>query len=382
MFNEVKLHEVETMVKNKRNTDLKVDRFATISGIRGKQFGREVFSTVLKFKDIKEFLDTFPEVQRQLLPHKVASIKMYVLSGLKQDPAMRFFPALTCTARGHCFYDEATNRLAVDVRNSKLSLNDGQHRWAGVNAAINDLMNRIDRESDKEKKFILRSELKELEEMVIPLTIFNNLTEEEEKQLFYDTNSLAQRPSRSTTIRLAQTDVWSKLSRDVSKENRYLSYYGVEMEKNSIGDSNPNTVLLTTVYELVRRINWDRSLPTSKHPLTDENYEMVKVFTNATIDTLFYHLPNDLKVKGKYLIEKNFVLKAIGKFIYDCRVLEVEDKIIFDTIGSVKWENDITYWKEYGGVLSKRGAISFGASGTQSISAIYDCLMEHLPQDE
>jgi DGQHR domain-containing protein len=206
MYNMEKPHEVESIVKNKRQKELQLENFLTIDALKGKQFGHEIYVTVLRFKEVQTFLETFQDVQRQIMPHKVASIKRYILTGLKKNPAMRFFPSLTVTARGHLFFEESSNRLAIDVRKSKLSINDGQHRYTSCVAAINELKEKIARSKDEEDKFILRSELKELEEMVLPITIFNNLSESEEKQLFYDTNSLAQRPSRSTTIRLAQTD--------------------------------------------------------------------------------------------------------------------------------------------------------------------------------
>jgi hypothetical protein len=47
--------------------------------------------------------------------------------------------------------------------------------------------------------------------------------------------------------------------------------------------------------------------------------------------------------KGKYLIEKNYVLKAIAKFIFEKRRYErLSDEVIFGAISSVKWENDFT----------------------------------------
>ena len=45
--------EVKEMINGLH--DLGVGKFATISGTQGKQFGREIYSSMLKFKDLKKF---------------------------------------------------------------------------------------------------------------------------------------------------------------------------------------------------------------------------------------------------------------------------------------------------------------------------------------
>jgi hypothetical protein len=106
----------------------------------------------------------------------------------------------------------------------------------------------------------------------------------------------------------------------------------------------------------------------------------VKAYTSSELDKIFFHLPNDLKTKGKYLIEKNYVLKAIAKFIFEKRRYErLSDEVIFGAISSVKWENDFDYWKQYNAVQTKTGNLAFGDNGTQSTRAIYDTLDAQLP---
>ncbi|MCS0827406.1 DGQHR domain-containing protein [Cytobacillus firmus] len=379
MFNETHMDEVEQFAKNKQKEDLEVSTFARIHGIKGMQFNKEVFVTLIKFKDAMKFLEVFPEVQRDLNGSKVMSIKRYVLSGLENlEETMRFFPAITATARGHIFYDDYNKELAIDTSRSKLSVNDGQHRYFGVNEAIRELNGRLNKTTNKEEIQEIKSVITQLGNWVLPMTIFNNLTEREEKQLFHDTNNLAQRPSRSATIKLAQTDAFSVLARELSEENRYLKHYGVEMDKGSIAGKNPNTILLTTVHEMAKRLVWDRTKRGKSVELA-KAYDKYKKEIDTTLDKLFYTLPADIDKKGKYIIDKNYTLKAIAKFIHDCRFRGIEEAIIFDAIARVDWTPNVDYWKAFGGFLSKRGLLTFGGGGDNARLAVYEALMTNLP---
>lgn len=195
---------VETVREEEK--DLQLQSFATLTALKGEQFGKQIFTALLKFREFQEFLKVFPEVQRGMNTRKVSQIKTYILSGVELN-GMRFFSSLTATARGQIFYDADAKRMAIDTSLSKLSLNDGQHRVAATSEAISELRLRSQskRLSAEERKEY-ENRLNRLENMCIPIVIFNNLTETEEKQLFFDLNDLLTKPSRSTKIRLSQKD--------------------------------------------------------------------------------------------------------------------------------------------------------------------------------
>lgn len=113
------------ILDNRNNTDLEKGLFASLPAIKGEQFGREIYSTLIKFKDLEDFLEVFPEVQRDIIPRKVKAVRRYILSASEEN--LRFFSSITVTIRGNAFYDSANKRLALDVANSKMSINDGQH---------------------------------------------------------------------------------------------------------------------------------------------------------------------------------------------------------------------------------------------------------------
>lgn len=370
------MHEVEEMVKNH---DLKVSQFATLSAIKGKQFGHEIFATVIKFKDLMDFLQVFPEVQRDIVPRRVAKIRNYILSGIEDSTNMRFFPAITVTARGSIFYDESAKQVAIDTNESKLSINDGQHRFYGISEAIRELQGRLNRNKDEVSRSQIRYYIEELKNMVLPMTIFNNLTEQEEKQLFHDTNNLSARPSRSANIRLVQTDRIAKIAREIATENKYMKHYGVEFNKMSIHKNNPNTILLTTIYNMIKLMFW-------KNYMADYDFINAKTYTyykekvDATFTELFFVLPPDLDTKEKYILEKNYALRGIAKFIHYCRYEQqgITDEVMFKAIKNVDWTMNIDTWSLYGAFLSPTGKLQFGGNGEGGINGVMSMCIDVL----
>lgn len=371
------MDEKEMMIKRDRH-NLSVSTMAEISGLKGTQFGKEIFVSLIKFKDLMNFLNVFPEVQRKVKARKVGSIRNYILTGIDSRTMMRFFPAITVTARGNIFYDAVTNRLAIDTNKSKLSINDGQHRFYGVESAIKTLDRMVTKEKDHAKRHKYLKQLEDLENMVLPITIFNNLTEKEEKQLFSDTNNLASRPSKGASLRLVQSDMYAKLARDLAKENKSLSYYGVEVDKLSIQKQNKNLVLLTTIYQCIKELYMDqvKSIPDF---LNEHNYDEIKKEVSQAFDSVFSVLPTGFDDKEKYIVFKNYTLKGIFKFLHSAKLYELSEEETYGSIGKLEWTHDVEYWKQFGGIKSANGNLMFGGGGDNAKNTIHDAILSVSP---
>lgn len=374
--------KVNTNNRYKQDIDMNMNMFATISGIKGNQFGHDIYSTELKFKDLEQFLGVFKNVQRDISKSRVRSIKEYILSGL-EDNQMRFFSAITATLKGNKLYDETSHRLGIDT-NSKMSINDGQHRFEAIKEAIAEIARDVEKNSrDVYKKDFYEKKLEKLKNMTIPIIIFDGLTEDEEKQLFHDLNSLSRRPSGSANIRFSQNDLYARLARELSAENRYLKHYGVELDKKSIHMKNENTFLLTTIYGsfqtlLMKRYQHEKnSTPTLKK----ENFAEKKEYVNSVLDNLFYVLPSDINVKNKYVLQKNYGLRGVMKFInYLTSTLGVDEKIAFETIAKTDLSNNVNSWKDYNGTAGRKGDnVTFNATST-GIMAVYRKLLDNVEE--
>lgn len=362
-----------------KDVDLNFDQFAQIRGVRGYQFGKEVYSSMLRFKDLAKFLEVFPTVQRSMSKSNVKAIKKYVLSGVGKDSQayMRFFNSITVTCRGRIIYDDDKRTVLIDTR-SPLSINDGQHRTEGIKEALQELEIQLKKTSDLNERQAIEEQLEALENMTVPVIIFNGLDESQEKQLFFDLNNLQRRPSKNANIRLSQTDLIAKMAKEISETNRYFIHYGVENDKQSIYSSNENTFLLNTIYNSIQEL-LNANLMFDKNFLKAKNFERVKDSVNATFDKILYALPSDMDVKSKYIVEKNYCLAGICKFVVYAKdtALFANEEDLYTLIHRTDWTYRNPDWLKYGGIkgLGKKDNIIFGASSTGK-KAVFNYLID------
>ena len=365
------------ILDNRNNTDLEKGLFASLPAIKGEQFGREIYSTLIKFKDLEDFLEIFPEVQRDIIPRKVKAVRKYILSASEEN--LRFFSSITVTIRGHAFYDSENKRIALDVANSKLSVNDGQHRHEGIRTTLKKLEHDFLKSKDKEKSEEIRKKIDSLEQMAIPMVIFSGIDENAEKQLFHDLNNLAQRPSRNSNIKLNQYDYVAKMARELAEYNPYLKKYGVETDKASIHYINPNTILLTTLYKSVKelcRVN----MGNIKIALNEENYHEKFSFVNKWIDKVFAVLPNDIDIKNKYVLDKGYGLTAVFRFVATMLKERESEEAILSAIKTTDFNIHNKEWEKYGGSVNQFGGIGFSGGSNGGYKAVYNLLLEKINQ--
>lgn len=358
------------ILDNRNNTDMEKGLFATLSAIKGVQFGREVYSTMIKFKDLADFLDVFPSVQRDIIPRKVASIRRYIMT---EEDNLRFFSSITVSCKGYVLYDETNKRLALDVSNTKLSINDGQHRFQAVKTALSQLEKDFLKSKDKKKSTAIREKIDKLEQMVLPVVIFNGLSESEEKQLFHDLNNLAQRPSRNANIKLNQTDYYARMARDLADRNIYMKKYGVEKEKSSIHENNPNTILLTTIYNSIKLLFKSREHEINKDTYTEFLAEAMQWFNDV-----FEVLPSDINVKQKYILEKAYGITSVFRFISTMNSEGESKENILKTIDKTDFRITAKAWGGYGGRINKFGRIEFTGGSNGGYRAIYNLLLNKI----
>ncbi|MCT4479137.1 DGQHR domain-containing protein [Peribacillus frigoritolerans] len=347
----------------------------TISGTKGKQFGKDIYTSLIKFRDLDKFLAVFPQVQRKVDRRRVNLLAGYVLKGLEEGN-MSFLTSITATCRGDIFYNDTKQVIAIDT-SSQLSINDGQHRFEGVRKAISEIKKEIRKTKAGESKEQLKEKMNLLEEMTLPIVIFANISESEEMQLFHDLNNLAKTPSKSVNLRFNQSNLYIRLAKEVSQENEFLSTYGVDMENDKLSDKNQNFALLNTIsnsisYLLLGKNKQDDSF------LTSDNYQAQKGNVNSMLDNLFTYLPSDITNRKKYLLGRASTLQGICKFIYDAKnKMELSDDLIYKVIEDTEWRHD-EVWLNYGGSWDKNNeGITFSGSAA-AISSVYKMLMENL----
>lgn len=333
--------------------------YVKLNGTEGNQFGRKFYNVTLKFHELQEFLGVFKEVQRNIDRDKVISISKYVLKGLREDN-MSFLTSITTTCRGDILYNHQKEEVSIDIE-SVLSVNDGQHRYKGIMRAISILERELKQEQDKRKKFLISRKLETLKNMQIPVVIFAGISEDMERQLFHDLNQLAKRPTKSVALKYNQTNLYTKIAKDLALNNEYFTKYGVEMEKTRLTDINPNTFLLSI---LTNSISYMLTGTDKNDPdvLNEENYEEVKAYVEETFNKVFEVLPEDINDSKKYVMNKSAVIQGLSKFIYMARLSGASEDDILLAIANTDFSISAP-WEEYGASRND-GNITFIGTGT------------------
>ncbi|MCU7766498.1 DNA sulfur modification protein DndB [Priestia megaterium] len=354
----------------------KIDIGISFSGAAGSQFGRNIFTTMIPYKSIESFLKVFPEVQRNVNKARVKAIAEYVLNGVNEKNYC-FLSAVTTTCRGEVEYNDQSKTVTIDI-NSILSINDGQHRVEGIKLALKNLRNQVKKEKSTEEKLILSKKLEHLENMCIPVVIFESMDEQHEQQLFHDLNNLAKTPTKSISLKFDNTDPYTAMAKELAKENDYLIKYGVETEKTQLRDNNPNLMLLSTLRNTISFMV-SGSDKDKNNALTLENYDDQKNTINEVFDELFKALPSDANDRKKYIIGTAVTLQGIGKYIHSLMNDDdiVDWKSYVSGLQNINWKHDNKMWNGYGGNYdAEKRKFVFGGTGG-GINGVRNALNEN-----
>ncbi len=204
--------------------------------IRGTQARREFYVAMCPLKMIPKLFtfndyDIPPELraQRTLRESRIPAIKNYILNNPKDyvfsslttsvDGVMKFTPAVSLGEEGKL------GRLYVNM-NSRLLINDGQHRRKAIEEAL------------KEKP--------ELGHEMISVVFFHDDGLKRSQQMFSDLNKNAIKPTKSLNILYDHRDEFAKLI--VNLANTIEIFQGrVELEKTSISNSSTKAFTLNGI---------------------------------------------------------------------------------------------------------------------------------------
>ncbi|KEO83155.1 DNA sulfur modification protein DndB [Tumebacillus flagellatus] len=338
--------------------------FVSFSGATGTQFGRNIFITTIPFKAAERFLVVFEEVQRKINKKRAKSIANYILNGLHRDNYC-FLSAVTATCRGYIKYEEATNQVSIDI-NSNLSINDGQHRVEGIKMAL-DIARKDAEKANGSRKNEALERLSRLEEMCIPVVIFDNMSKAHEQQLFHDLNLLASKPTKSVSLKFDNTDLYNRMAKELAATNETLVTLGVDMEKTSLSEKREELMVLSTLRNTISYMiaGTDKD---NNGVLNLDNYTEKRNEVSEIIDSIFEEMPDKCYDRSQYIIGLAATIQGIGKYVHYL-INDFEEDMDVDGylvgIGRMDWSHSNPKLNGYGGSYdeSKR---RFVFSGTGS----------------
>ncbi|MED0687274.1 DNA sulfur modification protein DndB [Anoxybacillus ayderensis] len=278
--------------------------------VRGIQANREYYVAMCPLKLIpKIFLFDEEEIppefraQRLLNKHRIPEITRYIL----ENPNDYVFSSITASVDGEMRfvpYDDKNNknigRLVINM-DARFLINDGQHRRAAIEEAINinpDLGNET-----------------------ISVVFFHDQGLRRSQQLFADLNKHAVTSTKSIGILYDWRDELSIITKEIIQSNDLLRIL-TDMENSSLSKFSPKIFTLSAIYT------------TNKHLVSLKKESRISEDTKNFLKRFWDILTQSIKewqlvfnkqmtahmLRANYLCSYSIVLEAIGMIGYELRM--------------------------------------------------------------
>lgn len=283
----------------------------SLPAVKGIQAGKPYYSVMCPLHMVTKFFtytdNSLPpdmRVQRVLNKQRIPEMREYILTN--RDSYV--FSALTASIDGDIEFvpnenSESTGNLKISMQ-SRIIINDGQHRRAAIEAALN--------------------ECPELRYEDISIVLFYDLGLKRSQQMFTDLNRYAIRPTKSLNILYDNRDTFSILVKECIL--KIPTFNGsVENEKSSISNRSKELFTLSGIFHATKLLLRGTNLQ------GDELHKTIIDFWNAVAENMLEWkqaknrsiAPDDFRLK--YICAHAITVKAIGD-LGNILVLNVPDR--------------------------------------------------------
>lgn len=279
--------------------------------VKGHQAGRDYFTTMVPLKLLSKLfpsdLDMLPaeyRAQRVLNESRIPEIKKYILDNRNAY----VFSALAASISGKMNFvsaDDEVGFLDVDM-NSSFMINDGQHRKAAIEAAL---------EEDET-----------LGDETIPIVFFMDEGLERNQQMFTDLNKHAVKTSNSLSTLYDSRDEISKATKEVIDTVPFFSRY-TDKERDILGKNSSKLFTISTIYKANKKIVHADSCSKSDIQFLIKFWKMVS--SNITEWQMVLNKALTKKdLKESYIVTLAVVISAFGKlgrYFYDNKNVDMSE---------------------------------------------------------
>lgn len=207
-----------------------------LKGHHFQQFGHEQLITEMPFKFLQNIFKVDSYVQRELDPRRRNVMKEHIINTIHES-AFCFSPFIY-SARD-CI--EIVGDHWEIKPGSKLAILDGQHRSAALISALRHL--ELKKEALEEMSSTNHHEITRIEQAIqrietfpITMQIYLNLTTQEERQLFTDTNTERKNAHRGLIMKYEQREEYVLLARHIA--NKLQTQLDIETELSRLTVNN------------------------------------------------------------------------------------------------------------------------------------------------
>lgn len=274
------------------------EKYFELPAIKGIQAGKPYYSVMCPLHLVASFFtytdNSLPpemRIQRTLNKQRIPEMKEYILKN--RDNYV--FSALTASVDGELEFitsrQSSSGQLKIPV-NSRIIINDGQHRRAAIEAAL--------------------QECPELRYEDISIVIYYDLGLCRSQQMFTDLNRYAIRPTKSLNILYDNRDSFSLLVKDCIR-NIPMFYNSVENEKSTISNRSKALFTLSGIFHASKQFL--QGINSSD----EEARELITNYWNAVASNMAIWKQAKDKIlspedfRKEYICAHTITLKALGK---------------------------------------------------------------------
>lgn len=321
--------------------------------VKGRQAGKDYYITMIPLKHLirilpepTEYIPPEYRAQRRLNETRIPEIKNYIIDNRNSY----VFSSLTASIDGDFIFhaddgNESLGILEISM-DSKILINDGQHRRAAITQAL------IDDET--------------LGDETISVVFFADKGLKNSQQMFTDLNKHAVKTSNSISELYDSRDEVAIATREVVDSIPFLSSY-TDKEKDNLGKYSSNLFTLNMFYAANKRIvknikkrsDYEKVLK-AYWTLIAENITEWNEVQNKTL--------SKVDVRENYVITQAVIIKAFGIVgEYYVKHRDVINEKNFQKLRTVNWKRSNSELmgrivNEKGRIINGEGAIILAAN--------------------
>jgi len=306
----------EIMVSN-------MEMYFELPAIKGLQAGHPYYAVMCPLHLVAKFLtytdSSLPadmRVQRVLNKQRIPEMRDYILNN--RDSYV--FSALTASVDGKLEFepastDSSVGQLKIPV-NSRILINDGQHRRAAIKAALD--------------------ECPDLRHEDISIVLYYDLGLGRSQQIFTDLNRYAIRPTKSLNILYDNRDAFSLMIKECITQIPMFNG-SVENEKSTLSNRSKELFTMSGIFYASKLLLRGLNLP------DDDIKETIIAFWNAVAD----NMPDWLRVKQRlispdifrqrYICAHAIMLKALG---------EIGNMLVSTCVDRTQWRDKLGFLQD------------------------------------
>jgi len=320
--------------------------------VKGVQANREYYISMVPLKLLSRIFPSEEDIilpeyraQRRINETRIPEIKKYILDNRQSY----VFSALSASIDGKFSFTPSSEPdvgvLEVDM-NSLFLINDGQHRKAAIEAAM--------------------QEDATLGDETISIVFFKDIGLERSQQMFTDLNKHAVKTSNSLSTLYDYRDEVAVATKNIIDVVPFFKKF-TDKERDILGKNSSNLFTLNTIYKSNQKILHGTTCSAEDEKFLVNYWQCVSDSINEWQEVMNRTLTKK-DLRENYIVTLAITISALGKlgrYFYDNKEVEIKNRV--GNLRKIDWLRSNTDWigrtiRENGKVLNSEEAVGLTCS--------------------